>query len=165
MKRRQITNCNELEWVEVQEGARFASRRKQLGAAAGGQKLGCSLLSIPPGKCAWPMHYHCANEEAIYILSGSGTLRLGEDRLQVGVGDYLAFPVGPANAHQLENTGLEPLEYLCFSTMIDTDVMGYPDSGKIGFTAGAAPGGNKKDRTHFSFFEKTDEVPYWKGEI
>lgn len=51
-------------------------RRKQLGNAAGGEQLGCSLYEMPPGQESWPYHYHTANEEAMYVLAGRGTLRL-----------------------------------------------------------------------------------------
>jgi hypothetical protein len=40
---------------------------------AGGEKLGYSLYEVPLGRRAWPCHYHHANEEAIYVLYGSGT--------------------------------------------------------------------------------------------
>ena len=59
--------------VETARGERFASTRRQLGRAAGGVQLGCSLMEVPPGKRAWPAHSHSTNEEALYILSGPGT--------------------------------------------------------------------------------------------
>ena len=56
------------------------------------------------------------------------------------------------------------LKYLCISTMLEPDVVLYPDSKKFGVLAGSAPGGDKADRT-FEIFAKTDSgVPYWDGE-
>ena len=160
---RSVVNEADLSWTEQDHGEAFAVRRKQLGAAAGGSKLGCSLLEIPPGKKGWPLHYHLANEEALYVLAGSGTLRLGHGEVRVGPGDYVALPVGPDHAHQLINDGAETLRYLAFSTMIEPDVMGYPDSGKIGVLAGAAPGGPRERRTLAGYW-RDERVDYWDGE-
>ncbi len=163
-KHRQLVNVAELDWVVQENGDTFRVERKQLGAKAQGQRLGCSLLRLGPGKRAWPKHYHLANEEAIFILKGSGLLRIGEREVPVRTGDYIALPVGAEFAHQLTNNGRESLEYLCMSTMIEPDVMGYPDSGKIGVAAGAAPGGDRAKRTLLKFFPQDADVPYWKDE-
>lgn len=42
-----------------------------------GEAEGCavSLYHIPPGKAAYPYHYHHKNEEVFYIVSGKGQLR------------------------------------------------------------------------------------------
>jgi uncharacterized cupin superfamily protein len=80
---------------------KFGYRRKQLSSAAGGEKLGCSLYEVLPGGKAWPYHYHLGKEEAIYVLIGSGTLRLGEREVALSRGDYVALPVEEAGAHQI----------------------------------------------------------------
>ncbi len=77
MRHPNVTNVEDLGWSEQSHGEKFGHRRKQLGSATGGQKLGCSLYEVPPGRRAWPCHYHLANEEAIYILKGSGTRKSG----------------------------------------------------------------------------------------
>ncbi|WP_342378160.1 cupin domain-containing protein [Myxococcus stipitatus] len=153
-----------LPWTEVTQGPRVAYRRKQLGAAAKGQQLGCSLMELAPGTHAFPLHYHLANEEAYYVLSGSGLLRLGDASLPVRAGDYVALPVGAACAHQLVNDGTETLRYLAFSTMVEPDVMVYPDSKKVCVTAGSAPGGDKAARTLYTVLPLAAEVDYWSGE-
>src|SRR5690606_36462789 len=73
-----VVNVDSLQWSEGRRGDRYEWRRIQLGAAAGGEKLGCSLYEIPPGRRAFPYHSHLANVEAIYVLEEQGTLRLGE---------------------------------------------------------------------------------------
>jgi uncharacterized cupin superfamily protein len=67
-------------WSEQRHGKKFGHRRKPLGSTAGGQRVGCSLYEVEPGRAAFPRHYRLANEEAIYVLEGSGTLRLGRER-------------------------------------------------------------------------------------
>jgi uncharacterized cupin superfamily protein len=136
---RRHPNVIHLDHVPAREEVRgkFASKAKHIAPEAGGRQLGCSWLEIPPGKRACPHHYHCAVEEAIFILEGSGSARIGDEHVPVAAGDYIAYPVGPDTAHSLTNTGDAPLRYLCFSTMSPVDIIGYPDSKKIAFDAGA----------------------------
>jgi uncharacterized cupin superfamily protein len=159
-----VVGDGDQEWDEKSHGEKFGYRRKQLGSAAGGEKLGCSLYEVPPGRRAWPYHYHLANEEAIYVLEGSGTLRIGEDEILITQGDYVALPARAEAAHQLVNSSEAVLRYLCFSTMVEPDVMVYPDSGKVGIFGGAAPGGPKEGRTFSKFLRDDAEVGYYDGE-
>jgi uncharacterized cupin superfamily protein len=105
-------NLNQLEWTEQSHGKRFQVRRKQLGSAAGGKKLGCSLYEVPPGSQSWPYHYHYANEEAIFVLEGTGTLRLAGEEIVISQGDYIALLAEPSGAHQVINTSTAPLHIL-----------------------------------------------------
>jgi uncharacterized cupin superfamily protein len=160
-----VVSEREPEWSESSHGEKFGYRRKTLSLAAGGEKLGCSLYEIEPGRRAWPFHYHAANEEAIYILEGSGTLRIGEEEVPISKGDYATFlSAREEGAHQLVNTSNSVLRYLCFSTMIEPDMMVYPDSGKIGVVVGAAPGGLKEKRTLSKFLRGDADVGYYEGE-
>ena len=159
-----VVGDGDLQWDEQSHGEQFGYRRKQLGSAAGGEKLGCSLYEVPPGRRAFPHHYHLANEEAIYVLEGSGTLRIGEEEIRVSEGDYVALPARAEAAHQLVNSSESVLRYLCFSTMIEPDVMVYPDSGKVGIFGGAAPGGPKAKRTFSKFLRGDAKVGYYDGE-
>jgi uncharacterized cupin superfamily protein len=160
-----IVDVAELEWSGHEgDGERFESERKQLGKAAGAQKLGASLYRVPPGKTAWPRHAHLANEEALFILSGEGELRIGSETVSVHAGHYVALPPGEEHAHQLVNTSDEPIEYLCVSTMEEPDVIKYPDSDKIGVFVGAAPGGDSDARTYDGVHRIADAVDYWEGE-
>lgn len=159
-----IVHENEIDWMELAHGERIAFRRKLLGQATGAEKLGCSLFEVAPGKRAWPLHYHFANEEGLYILEGSGTLRLGAEEFQVGRGHFINFRAVPEHAHQLINTGSVPLRYLCFSTMIGPEVCGYPDSGKFGIIAGRAAPGSGRVSAMRKCFRESSEVDYYEGE-
>jgi uncharacterized cupin superfamily protein len=163
-RRSNVVSERDMRWAEHSHGEKFGYKRKSLSSATGGEKLGCSLYEVPQGRRAWPYHYHGANEEAIYVLDGSGILRVGGQEVPLGKGDYATFPASAEGAHQLVNTSDEPLKYLCFSTMIEPDAMVYPDSGKVGVFMGAAPGGPKEKRTLSGFFRKQDGVDYYEGE-
>ena len=157
-----LIHADDLDWAEITDG-KMSLRRKQLGDAAGGEKLGCSLYELPPGEQSWPYHYHTANEEAIYVLSGRGTLRLAGDTHSLSEGIYVALPAEESGGHAVFNDTDEPLRYLVFSTMKDPDVTVYPDSDKIGVYVGSPPGG-RGDRSIQGYYAIDDTVDYWTNE-
>jgi uncharacterized cupin superfamily protein len=159
-----IVHQRDLEWIDLSHGNRIGYRRKLLGQTAGAEKLGCSIFEVAPGKRAFPFHYHFANEEALYILEGAGTLRLGAEEFPIATGDFVSFKVGADHAHQLINNGTGPLRYLCFSTMIGPEVAVYPDSGKLAILAGRAPGGSGRVSAMRKCFRESSEVDYYDGE-
>jgi uncharacterized cupin superfamily protein len=159
-----VVSVEEVQPTFQSKGKRYSFERRQLGAAAGGKGLGCSHMIVPPGKSAWPLHWHASNDEALFVLRGAGTLSIGEARIPVQAGDYVALPPGPQGAHRLTNEGSEPLEYLALSTMLSTDLTVYPASGKVGLFAGSAPGGSKGARFLDEFLRMDAKVDYWDGE-
>jgi len=156
-------NIEDLQWQLTSHGD-FTVERKSLGTNAGSQKLGTSLYKLSPGHKAFPFHCHHANEEAILILSGSGTLRFGDEQVSVSMNDYIALPCGSDFAHQLINTSSNELIYLCISTMVVPEVMDYPDSNKVGVMTGRAPGEAEAGQSYKGFFRKGDEVSYYDNE-
>jgi uncharacterized cupin superfamily protein len=110
-----------------------------LAAPLGAKTIGANVTRVPPGKAAFPLHHHHANEEHFFILSGTGVLRAGGQTHPVKPQDYIVnAPGGGEAAHQLVNTGTEELVYLAISTTVVPDVVGYPDSGKTGVRTAAA---------------------------
>ena len=92
-----------------------------------------SVYEIPPGKSAYPYHFHHKNEETFYILSGRGLLKTPDGEREVAAGEFLFFPAGPAGAHKVTNlSATEMLVYIDFDVVHDVDIAEYPDSGKIG---------------------------------
>jgi len=153
---------SDVEWETLGRGE-TGFRRKRLGAAAGGERLGCSLYELPPGKRSWPYHYHAGNEEAILVRSGSGTLRLAGETHPLSPGDYVALPAGERGGHRVVNDGEAVLSYLVLSTMDEPDVTVYPDSGKFGVYVGAAPG-EEGERSLGGYYRIAEDVSYWEDE-
>lgn len=92
-----------------------------------------SVYEIPPGKSAYPYHFHHNNEETFYIISGSGVLKTPEGERVVSAGELVFFPTGEQGAHKLTNSSeSENLVYLDFDVIHEVDITEYPDSGKIG---------------------------------
>ncbi len=156
-----IASEDDIDWTET-ERADAHFRRKQLGRAAGGRKLGCSLYEIPPGGRSWPYHYHEGNEEAVYVLAGRGTLRTPDDERTVAAGDYVALPPGAEGGHRLHNDGDETLRFLMVSTMETPDVTVYPDADAFGVYTGTPPGGDADERPFQGYFPREAEFDYWE---
>ena len=159
-----VVNKKDLAWEHRKNGEGFEIWRGPLSANTGGRKLGCSLYRQPPGKKAFPYHYHFAIEEAIYVLSGQADLRIGKETVSIGPGDFVSLPAGKDCAHQITNSGSEELVYMCMSTMDDPDVIAYPDSDKLGAMAGFSDPNAKTDDRVAAFFPRKAAVPYWTGE-
>jgi uncharacterized cupin superfamily protein len=159
-----VVREGDLEWDEHSHGKKFGYRCKQLDSSAGGKMLGCSLYEVPPRRSTWPYHCHLPNAEAIYVLEGSGTLRIGGEEIGVSRGDYVALPARAQAAHQLVNDSGAVLRYLCYSTMVKPDLMIYPDFGKVGIFGGAAPEGSKEKRTFSKFLREEAEIGYYERE-
>jgi len=66
--------------------------------------------TLPVGGCT-TRHYHPRTEEIYFILSGQGEMEIAGDKSGVGPGDAIGIP--PGAAHQITNTGTEPLKFLC----------------------------------------------------
>lgn len=133
-----VLNLEEAQSNEFGKG-RFGAKAKRLAAPTGAKSIGCNWYELAPGKTAFPRHYHTGIEEALFILNGVGTLRIGEAKIPLKSGDYVTLPPGPQYAHSLENDSTEVLQYLAISNQNTVDVIGYPDSKKFAFSATPTP--------------------------
>jgi uncharacterized cupin superfamily protein len=132
MRHANVRNAYQVDVREMIKG-RHDMRLHQLGKPAGSIELSATLTEVAPGGISFPRHAHYVNEEAIYVLSGSGEARIGDAPVPVRPGDWIALPTGPEHAHQMINVStVEPLVYLCISTMRGAEIVEYSDSGKIG---------------------------------
>ena len=154
-----VVNRSEVAVMPMEKG-KHRVRLQRLGGAAGGNMLGANLTEVAPHSVSFPFHYHCATEEAIYVISGTGIARIGDARVPVGPGDWIAFPVGAEHAHQMINDTDAPLIYLCVSAAAQkVDVVGYPDSNKVSGTAGTF------DKPIHRWISKQGEsLDYWADE-
>jgi uncharacterized cupin superfamily protein len=110
----------------------FSAEVGSFGKTIGSSGIGCMLHVVQPGKKAFPYHVHHQIHELFVILEGTGEYRFGSERYPVKAGDVLAAPTGgPEVAHQLLNTGATVMKYLGISTVAQTEVVEYPDSGKF----------------------------------
>jgi uncharacterized cupin superfamily protein len=134
------------------EGYRAGMAR--FGPRIGAEQLGASLYELHAGQSICPYHYEYPEEEWLFVLSGSVTVRhpRGEDEL--GRGDVVCFPQGPDGAHKVTCLGDETARVLMLSTKQTPAIAVYPDSNKIGVWAGDS------DR----LMMRSDTLDYWDGE-
>ncbi|MCY3858117.1 MAG: cupin domain-containing protein [Gammaproteobacteria bacterium] len=155
-----VAKLTSLPLESFKRGQAYASADVRVANRIGLEKLGATYTEVPPGKSSCPFHVHHVDEEMFVILEGKGRYRFGSKVYEVEAGDVLGAPCGRAEfAHKLTNTGTRSLKYLAISTMAQTDVCEYPDSGKF------AVGTRSDDPEEFGFIGRADEsLDYWDGE-
>jgi len=127
-----------------------------VGRAIGARLLAGRLYELPEGQANCPYHYELGDEEWLLVLAGTLTVRHAEGEDDLGPGDVVCFPAGPAGAHKLTNRGAEPVRMLMLSTRTNPAVAVYPDSDKIGvFT---------EDGADAIMVRRAAGVDYWEGE-
>lgn len=101
------------------------------GDATGLTRMGVHVRSIEPGMAGTNRHFHLAEEEWSYVLSGHGVVRIGPLRLPVSPGRFVGFPTGPRPHHFLAE-GDEPLVLLEGGERRPADDDGwYPDARRM----------------------------------
>ncbi len=173
-RHKHVINISDIDEKEVAVEEKFHHAVKGLGSSTGGVQLGCSYFRVAPGRYAFPLHSHHANEEAIFVIEGSGTLTLGPDEIPISAGDYASMPPDRDLPHKLVNSGDVDLVYLCLSTNIVPEITEYPDSGKIGVFGGAEwnqvladfyAGTDVSDKYVLRFYNNDSSVGYFDGEV
>lgn len=104
----------------------------RLGDRAGLVHLGVSLARLPPGKESFALHVHSLQEEWIYVVSGTGHVRIDDAELAIGPGDFVGFPPG-GPAHLVRNTSDADLVYLQGGDRRAGDRGWFPDLGLVAF--------------------------------
>jgi uncharacterized cupin superfamily protein len=116
---------------------RFPGRHvAPVGAQAGARELGASVYELDPGAVGSPWHLHHANEELLFVLAGTLSVRGPEGTRLLPAGAVVAFPRGQAGAHSLVNRSDAPVRYLVVSTTNRPDVVEYLDTGATLVVAG-----------------------------
>ena len=102
---------------------------KSIGDAAGLKHLGVHLTTVQPGHRSTEYHFHHYEEECVYVLSGSGTVVIGEQTQKIGPGDFMGHAPDHV-AHEMINDGTEPLVCLVIGQRLTQDISDYPRKGK-----------------------------------
>jgi uncharacterized cupin superfamily protein len=88
-----------------------------------------SIARMPPAKESFVYHSHQHEEEWLYILSGHGIAEIDGEELEVGPGDFIAFPT-PSVPHHLKNPFDQELVYLMGGENREFEVADFPRLGK-----------------------------------
>ncbi len=98
---------------------------RTLGEPTGLERIGVHLVRLEPGRDSTQHHYHDADEEFLFVLAGRGVAHIGDDRFEVGPGDFMGFPA-PSPAHSLSNPYDQDLVYLMGGERNPVDAVHYP---------------------------------------
>jgi uncharacterized cupin superfamily protein len=126
-----------------------ARERIPLGDAAGLSQFGVNLLRLPPGAWSSQRHWHTAEDEFVYVLSGEVVLVTdgGEEALRAG--DTAGFPAGDSNGHCLQNCSNADAQVLEIGTRVPGEAAYYSDIDMVARADG--------DRT---IYTRRDGAPY-----
>lgn len=151
-----IISSADVPWEEAGYGRFHGMRYQHLTAAAIGDdyRVGVAIEELAPGKRSNPAHYHIFEEEHVYILEGSLTLRLGERRYEMKAGDYVCFPAGQKAGHCLVNDGETTCRYVVLGENNPNEVSIFTDTGKV----------NVRSLGRRALFDVTATRDYWQGE-
>ena len=102
---------------------------KSLGDVTGLTGIGFHIIEVEPGHETTEYHSHHFEDECIYVLSGTATSVIGENRTPIGPGDFIGYRKGGL-AHSIENTGDGTFRCIVVGQRLAHDVGDYPRQGK-----------------------------------
>ena len=114
--------------IQTLLGERLAGREKRaLGDAFGLANFGVNLTRLAPGAVSALRHAHSRQDELVYILAGSPTLRTNAGSMRLAPGMCAGFKAGTGNASQLLNETGEDVLVLEVGDRSSADEVTYPD--------------------------------------
>lgn len=115
------------------EGLTFG---RNLGEAAGAERLGTWVERLPPGRRTSRTHAHLREEELVYVLEGTPVLRwippgghAHEEALRPG--SFVAFPAATGIAHALHNPGPGEARLLVVGERRGDERVTYPEDADL----------------------------------
>ncbi len=103
-------------------------RRWQLGDAAGLTQFGVNLMRLAPGVWSSQRHWHTAEDEFVWVVSGEVVLVTDDGEEVLRAGDCAGFKAGVANGHHIQNRSNAEAVLLEIGTRgPETDNSDYPD--------------------------------------
>jgi len=122
---RRLNFLDDEPWDEVHDDRRV----RWFGHPFGADKLGASLIELPPGAPDGTLHMHYGVEEMFFVLSGRPAVRTPEGEERLSPGDVVYFPEGREGLHEFSNPADEPARLIGVSTKRFPDVVAYPERG------------------------------------
>jgi uncharacterized cupin superfamily protein len=101
--------------------------RQRLGDAGGLTQFGVNLLQLPPGAWSSQRHWHSAEDEFVYMISGEVVLITDDGEQVLHAGDCAAFPRNTPDGHHLVNKSGATAVCLEVGTRTTDDFTVYPD--------------------------------------
>ncbi len=100
---------------------------RSLTRAAGGlSRQAVRWSRVEAGAKSTAYHTHDRTDEWVYVLEGTAEVRIGDDRFEIGPGDFLGHPAGGPPHQMAPRTDLV---YLMGGMVDPEDVVDYPEDG------------------------------------
>jgi uncharacterized cupin superfamily protein len=87
------------------------------GKMVGARSISLRITDVLPGEICNPGHIHTECEEVIFILSGKGEIKIGQEVFSMNPGDAIYLPTGIG--HIIRNTGKEMMRMACSFSSAD----------------------------------------------
>ena len=100
---------------------------QRLGEAGGLTQFGANLVTLAPGALSSLRHWHEEQDELVFVLDGTLTLRDDFGDTPLAAGDCATFPAGEANGHHIVNLSDAPGRFLVIGTRTASETGWYPD--------------------------------------
>jgi uncharacterized cupin superfamily protein len=108
--------------------SRVAGREKRvLGDLFGLRNFGVNLTRLAPGAMSALRHAHEKQDEFVYVLEGTPTLRTNEGAMLLSPGMCAGFRAGTGDAHHLVNESATDVVYLEIGDRTPGDSAVWPD--------------------------------------
>jgi uncharacterized cupin superfamily protein len=123
-----LVHVDDVEVTAFQHDVDPAVRRRMraLHRPTGLQRQAVYWARVERGGRSTVLHTHDRTDEWVFVLSGRGVARVGDDRFDIGPNDFLGHPAGSA-AHVME--AMDELTYLMGGQIDAGDIITYPDAG------------------------------------
>jgi uncharacterized cupin superfamily protein len=125
---RQVLHVDDVEVTNFQHDVDPAVRRRMraLHRPTGLRRQALCWARVEADGRSTVFHTHERTDEWVFVLSGRGVARVGDERFAIGPGDFLAHPAGSA-PHVME--AVDDLTYLVGGQIDADDVVTYPEAG------------------------------------
>ena len=125
-------------------------------------QFGAHLQTLHPGTRSSERHWHEAQDEFLYVISGEATVIDEDGSHPLQPGDAACWPAGAPNAHQVVNRSEAPCSFLIFGTRMLPDVIHYPDRGEVLYDF--EDGSSRQERNNGALIEelRTFEDGSWR---
>lgn len=100
-------------------------------------QFGAFVETLPPGSASGHRHWHEAEDEMVYILSGDVVL-VEDTETVLRAGGVASWPAGSPVGHRLDNRSDTDASYLVIGTRNQTDIIHYSDHDLITHKNGIA---------------------------
>lgn len=86
--------------------------KRKLGNHFNLTNFGVNLTTLSPGSASALMHFHSKQDEFVYVVEGTLTVRIEQEEYEMRPGDCIGFESGIAEGHQIVNRSNSRASYL-----------------------------------------------------